>query len=252
MKLVSLNIECNKHYERFLPFLEKENPDVICLQEVLEEDFEYIQEKLGMMGVFKVSTYFASTLAHYKDTIGKKYGVAIFARTIISSGYASYTGDEKCMNLPFEDYLKKDIVNKVHLVLWIDVKNKNGEVYRFATTHFPISERGTSTPYQLESLESLFEKLIPLKEFVLCGDFNAARGNETFTRLANTYKDNIPMHYTTSIDQNLHRMKGIMFMVDGLFTTHIYQAFDVSLVDGVSDHMAIVARIEKKRLDNRC
>jgi hypothetical protein len=43
----------------------------------------------------------------------------------------------------------------------------------------------------------------------------------------------------------LHRVKGIMFMVDGLFTTSKYNATNVKLVDGVSDHMAIVANIEK-------
>jgi hypothetical protein len=36
-----------------------------------------------------------------------------------------------------------------------------------------------------------------------------------------------------------------MFMVDGLFTTKEYQATDVHLVDGLSDHMAIVGTITK-------
>jgi hypothetical protein len=34
-------------------------------------------------------------------------------------------------------------------------------------------------------------------------------------------------------------------MVDGLFTTPVYQTSNVKLVDGVSDHMAIVAEIHK-------
>jgi hypothetical protein len=34
-----------------------------------------------------------------------------------------------------------------------------------------------------------------------------------------------------------------MYVVDGLFTTPEYKATDVGLVDGVSDHMAIVATI---------
>jgi hypothetical protein len=37
-------------------------------------------------------------------------------------------------------------------------------------------------------------------------------------------------------------------MVDGLFTTPAYEAQDVKLVDGVSDHMAVVAPITKNRL----
>ena len=34
-------------------------------------------------------------------------------------------------------------------------------------------------------------------------------------------------------------------MVDGLFTTPAYKASDVKLVDGISDHMAIVAKINR-------
>jgi hypothetical protein len=74
---------------------------------------------------------------------------------------------------------------------------------------------------------------------------NAPRGKESFSRLAKKYKDNIPPEYKTSIDQNLHKVKGIQFMVDGLFTTPSYKASDVKLVDGVSDHMAVVAEITK-------
>ena len=36
-----------------------------------------------------------------------------------------------------------------------------------------------------------------------------------------------------------------LFMVDGLFTTPTYRALNVKLIDGISDHMAIVAEINK-------
>ena len=71
--------------------------------------------------------------------------------------------------------------------------------------------------------------------------------NEAFDRIARKYKDNIPKKYKTSLDQNLHRVKGLQYMVDGLFTTPGYKASNVKLVDGVSDHVAIVADIEKVR-----
>jgi hypothetical protein len=50
----------------------------------------------------------------------------------------------------------------------------------------------------------------------------------------------------TSLDQNLHRIPGLQFMVDGLFTTEKVRAENVALCDGVSDHMAIVATLEVK------
>jgi hypothetical protein len=47
----------------------------------------------------------------------------------------------------------------------------------------------------------------------------------------------------TSIDPKLHRAGALQLMVDGLFTTPGYEASDVMLHTGVSDHCAITARI---------
>ena len=104
---------------------------------------------------------------------------------------------------------------------------------------------GESTAFQLEDVENMLALVKGLGEIVLVGDFNAPRGGETFSRIAKHYKDNIPAKYATSIDQHLHKVKGLQYMVDGLFTTPAYSASDVKLVDGVSDHMAIVANMHK-------
>jgi hypothetical protein len=88
-------------------------------------------------------------------------------------------------------------------------------------------------------------------EFVLGGDFNAPRGGEMFSVLSSAYTDNIPLQYKTSLDLTLHRAareRGPQLgdkMVDGLFSTPAYSVSDVRLVDGVSDHMAVVATISK-------
>lgn len=247
MKIVSLNIECNKHYERFIPFLIKENPDVICLQEVLEEDIEFLVEKLGNLNcIFKPFEYVVSSHPSYKNLYGKRFGNAIFSKNIINSGYSYYWGNENNCQLPFDEYIGKFDQLKNYVFVWADIKAESGEIYKCVTTHFPVTKEGESTPFQLEILTPLFTKLDELEDFVLCGDFNAPRGNETFNRIAEKYNDNIPAKYVTSLDQNIHRVKGLMFMVDGLFTTDGYTAKDVALVDGVSDHMAIVANIDLK------
>lgn len=244
MKIVSLNIECNKHYERFLPFLEKENPDVICLQEVLEEDLQFLVEKLVNLNyIFKPFEYVTSSHPDYKKLYGKKMGNVIFSKNIMNSGCSYYWGDESYSMMPFDEYDTKKDQLKNYVFVWADIKDESGEMFRCVTTHFPVTKEGESTPLQLEITAPFFAKLDELGDFVLCGDFNAPRGNETFRRIAEKYKDNIPAKYVTSLDQNLHRVKGIMFMVDGLFTTNGYIAKDVSLIDGVSDHMAVVAEI---------
>jgi exonuclease III len=246
IKLISLNIEFNKHYDKVFSFFETNNPDVICLQEILEEDFEFIQKKIGYKGVFKFYGYQSHKTEYYKDVEGKRYGVAIFAKEIISNGYEYYWGKEENFSIPPEDFIKNDENMRSYVFLWVIVQELNGNKYTVVTTHFPVTREGESTPHQLEILLPFFEKLDTLGDVIVCGDFNAPRGNETFKRIAQKYKDSIPEEYRTSIDQNLHRVKGIMFMVDGLFLSKNYEARNVRLQDGVSDHMAIVATIFKK------
>lgn len=250
MKLVSLNIENNNHYERFIPFLEKENPDVICLQEVLEEDFEYLKKILGRPGVYKPQAPVVSDHPRYAHMQGKRFGIAIFSNHIIESGYSYYWGEEHYSGVELEEYLQKKHELLSYVLMWVKVRNESGELFTFVTTHYPISKEGESSAHQLEVLMPFFEKLDTINDFILCGDFNAPRGNETFRRIAERYKDAIPQHYKTSIDQKLHRnsAEGFMYMVDGLFLTKEYSAHDVALVDGVSDHMAIVGRIEKAKI----
>lgn len=246
MKVISLNIECNKHYEAIFSLVKKENPELLCFQEVLETDLEYIKEQVKMDAVFIAHGYTCSEDEHYKKLRGKRFGVAIFSKTIISSGYSFYWGDESCVQVPFEEYLTRREELRSYPLLYADVLSESGEVFRTATTHFPVTIQGESTPHQLEILTPFFKKIDALGECFFCGDFNAPRGNETFTRLAQKYKDSIPEKYTTSLDQNLHRVQGLQFMVDGLFTTPSYGASEVSLIDGVSDHMAIIATMNKR------
>lgn len=243
MKLISLNIELNKHYDTVLNFLKKENSDVICLQELLEEDFDRFKKELNMKGVFKVFNYLFAEPPLYEDIRGKKQGVAIFAKNIFDSGSIFYEGKEENLSKPFEEYISDKKIYKNRVLLWADVKDENGIMFKYIVTQMPVTKEGESSPYQLEVVDSLLKKLDSFEEFVLCGDMNAPRGNETFARLEKKYKDNIPLEYKTSIDQNLHRVKGIQFMVDCLFTTPTYKASNVRLIDGVSDHMAVVADI---------
>jgi len=249
IKLVSLNIECNKHYEKIIPFIKKQNPDVVCFQEVLEEDFELLKNELGYDGYFMPWRYFDSTDDHHAEIYGKRFGSAVFSPSISAHGHHYFWGSKECIDIPFSDFDKKNESQKCYALVWVDIDAGDGELYRLITTHFPATVKGESSPHQLEILAPFFKHIETLGEFVLCGDFNAPRGNETFTRLTERYKDCIPQSYMTSIDNNLHRNgnENIMFMVDGLFLTQAYTATDVSLKDGVSDHMAIVATLHKNK-----
>lgn len=88
----------------------------------------------------------------------------------------------------------------------------------------------------------------------LCGDFNMPRSvNNIYKVFIKKYRDTIPAVYASSLDPSLHRTKSdpvtaqriAHYMVDYLFLSDDYQARDVRLASGVSDHCAIVATLEK-------
>lgn len=244
LKLVSLNIEHDKHYDLALPFLRDSKADVILIQELFEPDFTLFERELGMKCYFAAMVKMPSS--HGGDSA--RSGIAIFTRLPVSDHFETYYGGS-ADNIP---YFSKDpvtdfvVTNKVLLGMRVAYQ---GETYTFATTHFTWSNHGMATDEQRSDLKAVFSILDGMKEFVLAGDFNAPRGREIFTTLAARYKDNIPSEYTTSIDKNIHRAGDLGYMVDGLFTTLEYAATDVRLVSGVSDHMAISAHIKKSEQD---
>lgn len=234
----------HKHHDRVLPFLKKENPDVVCLQELLETDYEKFRDELGMEGFYKPIEYVYADA--YGGPTNVRHGEAIFARSLSDMTFAYYIGSEENIAHSFEEYFADEDLRDNRVLLSAKVTHTDGKEYTILNTHFTLTEMGEATPKQLNDLDKLFVELEKFPEFVLVGDFNAPRGKETFTRLAQKYTDNIPAHYTTSLDMNLHRKGHLKFenMVDGIFTTPHYIASNVALVDGVSDHMAIVADIE--------
>ncbi len=88
LKVISLNIEREKHLDLVLPFLAKEKPDVFCLQEVFEKDIPRFEQELGVTSYFSPMTRFPEGEARYL------MGAAIFSRLpIVHSDTQYYRGD---------------------------------------------------------------------------------------------------------------------------------------------------------------
>ena len=236
ISLVSLNIEGDKHLDAVIGFLQKNKPEVVCLQEVFEKDFPAIKKQLDMAG------YFASM------TIGKTVdpqnnltacGVAILTNLYAEKTLPLYYFG-KIDSIPFAVKGNPDTVNKVLLSI---VLTKNNNRFTFGTTHFTLSDEGKADENQRRDLKEMLKLLSDFEDIILCGDFNAPRGGEIFSKISSKYKDNIPLEYETSIDSKLHRAKGLKLMIDGLFSTPHYQIKNVRLIEGVSDHCAITAEV---------
>lgn len=242
IKLISLNIEGNKHLDdRVLPFLLERKPEVVTLQEVFLSDVPKIEETLGMTGIF-----IPMADVNYENEHLPARGLwGILHLTKLNAVEASYQ-----YYYGIEDEIPKFFANQdpnsMNRVLVWQVVEKEGQFYRFATTHFTWSKDGQTIDLQKQTYQSMNEILKTFPDVVLTGDFNAPRGREIFTNLSKSYTDNIPQDITTTIDNNLHKAKAnIQFVVDGCFTSEEYKASEVEVVDGVSDHMAVVATISK-------
>ena len=250
IRLVSLNIEFNRHLDTVSAFLAKELPDVACIQEIYEEHLTLFASALH-----GASVSFAPITRHTED-VSHVLGTAIFSRLpIADEGVHYYKGTPS--SIPDMDSRDPRTFNNKNLqILRRDVV-KDGATFRIGTTHFSWTPDGMANERQRTDIIAMLNVLAPLGDIILTGDFNAPRGGEIWSEIAARYKDNIPLHYKTSIDPNLHRAGSVKLvadahaagvpghMVDGLFTTPHYNAENVRLVSGASDHMAVVADIHK-------
>lgn len=245
ISLVSLNIEQDKHDDELvLPFLKRVQPDVLCLQEVREPELPKFKEIIGEHCVFAPLALFPTDA-----------GMVVQGQAIISHmpftqtdviPYGKYRGDVR--EIDRTSYETRYASMRFSLAI-VRIE-KDGKLFRIATTHFPLTQAGEASDFQREALSELLEALGEDHDVILCGDFNAPRGGAIFGTLAERFTDNIPARYATSLDLSIHRNgkdrphELADKMVDVLFTTPNYRATDVSLVSGVSDHCAVSATIE--------
>jgi hypothetical protein len=251
LSLVSVNIERSKHLDRVVPFLRAQKPDVVCFQELMVRDIPLFERELGAKSIYVGNTI------HPDEGEPDVMGIGIFTAFPIISHATEYYwgGPENVVEFDLTSTkAKHDSEN--HAVVYCDI-TKDGATFRIATTHFTWTPNGQPDDFQREDLARMMPILEGAKEFALCGDFNAPRGSEIFTKIAARYKDNIPERYLWSLDLDLHRgglkhmkeeaagmgLSGLM--VDGLFTTPSYMAENVELHEGVSDHCAITATVAK-------
>ncbi|MEK7093579.1 MAG: endonuclease/exonuclease/phosphatase family protein [Patescibacteria group bacterium] len=243
LKLISLNIERSKHLDVVLPFLEREQPDVVCLQEVLQRDIPRIESVAGPCVVFQVDDEHPAD-APEEGVLPEGNAICTF-HSAKSAKAIVYAGNLSAPPVVVIDEHGSPLNFGNRTLTVVDVE-KDSQLFRIATTHFtwtPIGHQADDT--QRRDMKALMQALDPLGELVLAGDFNTARGSEIFDAIAQKYKDNIPPECTTTIDKQFHRAGDLQYVVDGLFSTPGYVVSDVRLVGGVSDHMAVVATVSK-------
>ncbi len=241
LKLISINIEGSKHLTEVTAFVREQRPDVVCLQEVFESDFPQIKTQLQMEGTWVPIAYVKQNRPGNNGDF-EKWGIAILSRLPLNDVLFEYYFRFGNEDTPHHVLHVHNSLSRA--ILWGKV-TKDGQQFTVATTHFTWALGMEATDEQKRDLISLKKVLTQIPEIILCGDFNAPRGGAVFTELSQMYQDNIPADITTTIDQNLHKVKGIQYVVDVLFTSAEYQVKNVQVVCDVSDHCAVVGEIER-------
>lgn len=238
LRVISVNIEYDKHLDRVLPFLKTEKWDVLFINELLATDVPKFEDALN-------EDCFFVPMMRYQRPYGMiPFGHGVFSRVPIVCRDEQYSGPLGEI-VDFIEGTGEERLKTCKNFLIVSEANKDGVTYKLGLTHFPWTPDGEADNIQRACGKALLEIIQREGEMVLFGDFNAPRGKEIFSMFANKLKDNIPVQYETSLDENLHRAGKLTLMVDGCFTTPAYMARDVDLRFGVSDHAAVLATISK-------
>lgn len=186
MKLISINIESSRHLDRVLPFIQKEKPDVLCLQEADE----------NMLNELETQGYNIGFAPIYITTVEGKYleeGELIASKYPLDAKIFYYYKPEG--EIPH--YNEEDKRNHTAQVLVSATVTIDNDEYIFATTNFTWSPDGDNvTDNQILDLQTMREELATYQPHILCGDFNLPRGyNTLYPTLAEGYTDCIPEKY---------------------------------------------------------
>lgn len=252
MKLISLNVEGSKHWNLIDPFLDKELPDALCLQEVFEIDAVRLAKRLGMHYAF-APMMLRNPEFKEPEPPELPFGVAMLSRTpFASTSIQEYhsTGNPLLPHGGKNMETRRTHIRQVLISAEIPYGDK---AFHIATTHFTWTPDGLPTHDQEDDARVLLDILLKTPgDIALCGDFNMPRHiNVLYDLFAARYIDAIPASYASSIDLSIHRSRNNPaavadlrnYMVDYLFLTPGYRAENVLLRPGVSDHYAIVANL---------
>jgi endonuclease/exonuclease/phosphatase family metal-dependent hydrolase len=249
-KLITLNVERSKHMRLILPFLEKEKPDILCTQEVMEHDLQKISAVVGGDFIFEAMNIDKKR----EGEVPGPQGVAIFSRfPMIRRGTFYYHGDEKTIHT-FDG--GRNAETNRHMLLVADI-DAGGAPWAVGTTHSPVTPKGPADEIQRRDIRILLDILEKQGAILFCGDFNAARPGEIYKEIAVRFLDHMPPHYIMSLDTDIHRAgketlaknaeaMGVPGqMVDYIFSTPEYAVSNVRMQSGVSDHCAVIATVSK-------
>ena len=248
LKLISVNMEGEKHFPRILKLIATESPDVICLQECPES----FQDNLQAVGF---TTDFMPMRYQIQNDVAYAEGLVFASKLPFTTSQKHYYQPDRLI-APTPVPTPKPLMHHGYI---LGIVESAHDIIQIATTHSMVTPDGLPTEHQTQGVKKLLSLLATEKSHVLCGDFNIPRNfNPLYDELTKVYTDMIPLEYPSSLDRSLHRLGKTpaltepifdSYVVDYIFSKPDYEVSDVRLQFGISDHAAIIANISKTHVE---
>ncbi len=244
MKLLSVNIEGQKHLEKIKALIITEKPDVVCMAECFPDTILFLAgdgypyrlyAPTYMVDQDDEFTLIPSKTRRWGEVIISKYPIFDTQITYLSMDTYSET------NLPTHG-----TDNHIPALITANIEI-GGEQYRIGTIHLTWTPKARMTKRQKKNVQELLD-LVDQEEIVLCGDFNIPMGNKVYVQMKKRFKDNIPPKIETTLDPKLHyrntKVPGTLkLVVDYVWSSPKYLVNSVRVISGVSDHCAIACEV---------
>lgn len=240
LKIVSYNIWHGHSLEKVIDFLQREQADIICLQEVATSGqslkpkqiniFQQLKHALQLKGVFEPAFACKSSKGEWN------LGQATFASSLTAHKTIVYeTGD----------VIVKDIVASQYSVarnVLITTHTLGSYTFKVANTHFTITPNATITPKQLKAAEQLRDSLVNETELILAGDMNSLPGKAAYQLYSSNFTD-VTDPKTPTLHPTIHKVGHLGFHVDyimyrGTGINHLKT--EIPIIDA-SDHLPVIA-----------
>ena len=238
LKLLTLNVEQDRHRDRVRTALATHLPDIVCLQEVLEPECSVLAEIGGYEFQYAPMTRVRSGTLNRMENL--TWGIAVLTRIPLQHRKIIYYSDDP----ELRDFHQPSDARQVLIATEFEHEDLP---HRLVTTHFTWSPDGQFTQEQHTDFQRLKAALTAYPDYVLCGDFNAPRGGALFSLFADELRliDHLPASVTTTIDPQFHRAGALELVVDTIFSTRDYAVNELEVVEGISDHKGILARVRR-------
>lgn len=266
--VLQLNIERSRHVEVVTKLLQKKKPDIVCFQEAMLTDIKKMAADLGYQFVF------APMIILNNGKTADQEGPAILSKLPIKS-WKEYRYDRfRLKEIPA--YTEEEIASKngkrpkikiMYKILTISVLNNDGQEITIATTHFPVADHGSPglNDHELRDTDSLRAIILSsnyLDDFIsilktlknpliLTGDLNNTRGEYVYDRISQELIDIIPSAVVSTLDPKLHRVRNLELAVDAFMVSHNFATVDFKVIEGVSDHKALMASLQLDLKDKK-